>query len=633
MALIRCNECGGQVSTLASACPHCGTAQAAQPQGVSAKAVPRSVGWLVGCRAGFIALCVLLAILLGVVLKFLVFNKKEPDKNGDSAKGGNQTTVSKTTVRPTSTIPKDIAPVLDPLANPEERVNELVELVTEDMDPEDFQRSLKIADDSRRTFSQATRQFADKFAEGAYLEALAVLASLHDNHAETHEEKLSARRYLYQASKKIDSMFRRRARPILEKVQANQLAEAKAAFKALGEEFRAERWKRMAQDRIRQVDEVVEIRSGRPAKQKTLTAARAFDEALRKAQARVEAFVGNLEFAKAKEACQGILAGAPTETTRKLLEARCLEYGLQAHLVEQARKALNEKAGELKIPLSCGPVRGVIKAVTKDGFTIQAGAAEAGVHYSKVKPKTLYGIYRRLSLDTDSLLGLAIFCYNQDLAQEGDQLIENVGEATAEQKAKIDQYLEGREEIRAAGSIEDSFRAYLANLEAEDLYERAMMSIGGGQIAQALASLQTIIDNYGDTAFLKKAKDLIAQHQAGEAEEEDPDAELADPEEKPERGGTDLEEETDPTAGGDGGARQADLLYQKARGLYTRFTPGMPGWEKQHEQALKFVEKAIQNYATALKEDPENPVLEDKMSDANRLRYSLMKTRPVKRNP
>jgi len=573
------------------------------------------------------------AILLGVVLKFLVFDKKGPDKNGDTGKDGNQTTASKTTRR-TSTIPEDIAPVLlDPLANPEERVNELVELVTEDMDPEDFQRRFKIEENSRRTFSLARREFSKKFSAGSYLKALAVLASLHDNHAETHEEKLAARSYIYQASRKIDSMFRRRARPILQKIQDNQLEEAKAEFRALGEEFRCERWKQMARDRIRQVDEVVEIRSGRPAKQKALTAARAFDEELRKTQARVDTFVGNLDFAKAEEAYKGILDQAPVETTKNLLDARCLEYGLQAHLVAQAREVLIEKASELKIPLSYGPISGVIKTVRKDGFTVQAGPAEVGVHYSKVKPKTLYSIYRRLPLDADSLLGLAIYCYGNDLTQEGDQLIQKaLRGASAKQKAKITQCVEGREELQAAGGIEDSFQVYLARLEAEDLYERAMMSIAGGQVAVALARLQTIIDNYGDTSYLDKAKGLIAQHQGAE-EEEDPDVELADPEEEPGKGGQDLEEETDPTAGDDGGARQADLLCQKARDLYRKFTPGMPGWEKQHAQALKYVEKAILGYAAALKEDPENPILEDKMADANRLRYSLMKTRPVKRNP
>lgn len=91
MALIRCRECGGQLSTLASACPHCGTALPARSQDVCAEPKPRSAKWLVACGAGSIAVCVLLVSL---------------GKSGDKTKGDGgarpSTSVSHitTTVRP-----------------------------------------------------------------------------------------------------------------------------------------------------------------------------------------------------------------------------------------------------------------------------------------------------------------------------------------------------------------------------------------------------------------------------------------------------------------------------------------------------------------------------------------------------
>jgi hypothetical protein len=581
---------------------------------------------------GSILMAVWSAILLGIVLKFLFLDKRKPAENPDKGKERPVSTVrADKTVASTTTISADLAPVLlNPLANAEARVNELVELCAEELDAEDMRFDFELPQKAIRMFQFGEHEFGKKLKEERYLDALVVLASLHDNHAQSPEEKKAARAYIFSAVKMIDRQFNEKARPIQAKIKNGELEEAKDAFRALGEEFKAERWKKRAQERIEQVDDAVKTAQGRPEQEKRLAAARAFDGEFRTAKARLDTFVSNMDFAKAAAVCKELLPKSPTNEIKKLLEAKCLEYDLQSHLMEQAMNAFNEKAAELNIPLPYGGVSGTIKAATKDGFTIQAGEIQAGVHYSKVKPKMLHNIYRRLSLDGDSQIGLAIFCYNNDMSQEGDQIIEKtVADAAPEQKAKIAKYLEGKEDLQEAGGLEAASGAYRAELEARDLYETASLNLAAGETTDALRRLQSIVETYANTTFLKKAKELIAQYRVGDKADDGPKIKLTEPGEVTGKGGDDLEEET-VTSPGTGNVGEADRLYQKAKSLYAKAAPGMPDWQKFADEALKCLDQAIQKYKQAMEEDPENPVLQDKMADANRLKYALRKSRTLK---
>jgi tetratricopeptide (TPR) repeat protein len=298
--------------------------------------------------------------------------------------------------------------------------------------------------------------------------------------------------------------------------------------------------------------------------------------------------------------------------------------------VDQAVDAFNEKASELSIPLSYGREPGTIKAATKEGFTIQTRDGQADVHYSKVEPKMLHSIYRRLPLDADSLIGLAIFCYSNKMSQEAEQVLDKaLAEGTPDQKAKIAKYQEGKENLQEAGSPEAVSAAYRAEQEARDLYEAAVLNLAAGETTDALRKLQSVVETYANTTLLKKARELIVQYQAGDKTDDGPPIKLIEPGQTTEKGDDDLEEETGPSTGS-GSAGEADRLYQKAKALYAKAAPGMPNWQKFNADALKCLEQAISMYRKAMEEDPENPVLADKMADANRLAYSLKKSRPIK---
>jgi hypothetical protein len=88
MALISCPECKKQVSTLASACPHCGcpisvSAQAPRPRAVTQEAPSPKAG------SGFGVGCLILVILALAVGGFLAFtNPTESDMRKKIAEDG-----------------------------------------------------------------------------------------------------------------------------------------------------------------------------------------------------------------------------------------------------------------------------------------------------------------------------------------------------------------------------------------------------------------------------------------------------------------------------------------------------------------------------------------------------------------
>ena len=212
------------------------------------------------------------------------------------------------------------------------------------------------------------------------------------------------------------------------------------------------------------------------------------------------------------------------------------------------------------------------------------------------------------------------------VAEAGQTTGKALEEASVQDRRKVNTFVEDRRGIDAAGGVLPAIDDYLAEIEAEHLYQGGIVELASGKRYVAEDKLETLVKKHPDSRFAEEAKDLLDGIEEEGAAPAKPTVVMGH-----EGGGGGVDVAPGPGSGTPSGqgTERADALFKNAKALYAKAMPGMPDWKKYNTEALKYISDAINLYIAVSERSPrKDRALSDRITEAQRLKFNLMKTRP-----
>ncbi|MDA0836390.1 MAG: serine/threonine-protein kinase [Planctomycetota bacterium] len=544
----------------------------------------------------------------------------------------------------TTSVPRIVTAPAKPLKlakleNAKDRVEEFMEFALDQVASRGNQSVRIAAGGVNRLFfklyDQVKKETAEDFDQGKYFEALSKVVSLHDNHAETPKQKETAQFYFAVIVKQIDKKFASESRDIVSKVQDKQLGAAKIAYKEIGDRFGANRWKEKAQVRVELLNELEKLRTSDGSKD-VAEAASAFKGLVKEAEDQAKQALARFDFVKAATAYESLTKDAPTDVLKRLVKAQYDSYKLQAEGFEHVAKNVTTDADNKGIKFSEGPLKNadVVGAKSDQLLLKIGGQIETAVRFIKIEPDKLQDTLRKFSLDPQAMAGLYVFCTENNLANPAEELLQLALEAGDDTfKESLGAFVKASSSLKDNGGLAGAVDRYVGGIEAQNLYRTAVTELALGQYSQAELKLAQIIKEFPDSEIANEAKKLV------ENSVEESDIKVDENDLVVE--GESVEPRVTPgnSGGGNSGSKEisvdstglesADSLYEEAISLYKKAGPNMPNWITHNKAALEKLDEAIKLYIKAARSNPNSTKLENRIAEAQRIKYNLKKTQSI----